>query len=228
MQLNIIYEDQNLLVINKPSGISVHKVHPTDPNTTLVDILLESYPEVKDVGENPLRPGIVHRLDKDTSGVMLIAKNQNTFLHFKDLFQTRKMQKHYLALVHGHPKQSSGTIDIPLGKIGTKQTTQIKGKKELLERQALTNYKTLESFKKHTLLEVMPKTGRTHQIRIHLKSIGNPIVGDKIYGLKGDHQKHLFLHAKRLDFTTPDGQSLSIEADPPEEFSQFIQGLAKN
>ena len=120
--LPVIYEDENLLAINKPYGISVHKVSPTDPQITLADMLLAERPYLAGVGESPLRPGIVHRLDKETSGIMVVAKNQPTFEYLKNLFQTRQVKKEYLALVYGHPKESSGTIDAPLGKLGTKQT----------------------------------------------------------------------------------------------------------
>ena len=129
--LKIIYEDENFFVTDKPSGISVHKTGPNDPNLTLVDLILEKFPEIKNVGEDPLRPGIVHRLDKETSGLMLVAKNQKSFEYLKDLFQKRLIRKTYLALIYGKPKNKTGTIDLPLGKIGTKQTTIIKGKKEL-------------------------------------------------------------------------------------------------
>lgn len=229
MKLDVIYDDQDLLVINKPAGISVHKTHPQDPHTTLADILVGNHPYLQGVGENPLRPGIVHRLDKETSGLMVIAKNQNAFTYMKNQFQERKVKKYYLALVWGHPKQPSGTIDIPLGKIGTKQTTQLHGKKTLTERDALTRYETVRKFKDFTLLGAMPETGRTHQIRVHLKSLGTPVVGDKIYDSKRtglpDGLNRLFLHAHRLEFTAPDGKRLAFEADLPEDLQKVLSAL---
>jgi 23S rRNA pseudouridine1911/1915/1917 synthase len=229
MNLSIVYEDENLLVINKPSGLAVHKINANDPRMTLADILVQKYPNIKDVGEDPLRPGIVHRLDKETSGLMIVAKNNQTFFYLKKLFQERKIKKTYIALISGHPKSSHGVIDVPLAKIGTKQTTQIKGRHKLIERQAETGYKTIRNFKDYSLLEVTPKTGRTHQIRIHLKSIGHPIVGDKIYGSKSPdyppNLSRLFLHAQKLEFTTPDGKALALETDLPEDLQKVVSAL---
>jgi len=229
MELNIVYEDTNLLVLNKPSGISMHKTHENDQRTSIADLLLERYPSLRTVGEDPLRPGIVHRLDKETSGLVLVAKDNETFSYLKGLFQNRQIQKTYIALVYGVPKNAHGVIEAALGKIGTKQTTQLTGKRILKERDAVTEYNILQQFAQYALLEVSPKTGRTHQIRVHLKSIGHPIVGDPLYGPR----KHklpagltrLFLHAQRLAFTTPDGKSLTLEADLPEDLQKIISGL---
>ena len=143
MKLNIVYEDADLLVLNKPSGISMHKTHINDQHETIADLLIKQYPFLKDVGEDLLRPGIVHRLDKETSGLVIIAKNNPTFSYLKNLFQERKMIKHYVALVYGHPHNPEGIINVPLGKLGTKQTTQLKGKKDLTVRDAITEYRTL-------------------------------------------------------------------------------------
>ena len=112
MNLDIVYEDNDILVLNKPAGISVHKTHPQDPHKTVVDFVLEKYPEIKSVGEDPLRPGIVHRLDKETSGLMIVAKNQKAFEYFKNLFQTRQIKKTYLALVRGHLKEKKGSAGL--------------------------------------------------------------------------------------------------------------------
>ncbi len=252
--LNIVYEDSEILVLNKPSGISVHKTHPQDPHKTLVDFILEKYPEIKSVGEDLLRPGIVHRLDKETSGLMIVAKTQKAFEYFKNLFQTRQIKKTYLALVHGQLKEKKGRIELPLGKIGTKQTTRLIGKKELKERDAITDYEVIQEFIRgksaihlpensratsrgskvgrmadlpiYSLLYVYPQTGRTHQIRIHLKSIGHPIVCDQIYGGKSNvcppELGRLFLHAQKLEFKHLDGQNLVLEVDPPTELTNFL------
>ncbi|MEK7589507.1 MAG: RluA family pseudouridine synthase [Patescibacteria group bacterium] len=230
MKLNIVYEDADLLVLNKPSGISMHKTHINDQHETIADLLIKQYPFLKDVGEDLLRPGIVHRLDKETSGLVIIAKNNPTFSYLKNLFQERKMIKHYVALVYGHPHNPEGIINVPLGKLGTKQTTQLKGKKDLTVRDAITEYRTLKTFKDYTLLEVSPKTGRTHQIRIHLKSIGNPIVGDPLYAegkpLPAGLDR-LFLHAQRIEFVTPEGKALVLEAGLPEDLSQALEDLSR-
>lgn len=223
-EIPVIYEDEHILAVDKPAGLAVHKVGPTDPQETLADILVAERPYLAGVGESPLRPGIVHRLDKETSGIILIAKDQPTFEYLKDLFQTRQMKKEYLALVYGHPKEPRGTIDLPLGKLGTKQTTQLKGKRELVERDAVTDYRTERTVGDYTLLRVMPHTGRTHQIRVHLKAIGHPIVGDKLYGRKGDHRP-MFLHAVRISFTTPDGKALTLEAGLPDSLQKVLDAL---
>lgn len=231
--MEIVYEDQNLIVINKPSGLIVHPANPQDKSESVVSWLIEKYPDIRNVGESAywrtVRPGIVHRLDKETSGLMLIAKNNAALFYLKNLFQEHKIKKHYLALVCGKPKEPKGIIDAPLGKIGAKQTTQIIGTRTLKERNAITEYKTLRNFKDFTLLEVMPRTGRTHQIRVHLKSIGTPVAGDKLYGLKkkilAEEPPRLFLHAYKLQFTTPNQKSLILEADLPEDLQKFIYEL---
>jgi 23S rRNA pseudouridine1911/1915/1917 synthase len=229
MHLPVVYEDSNIIVLNKPSGISMHKTSINDQHETIADILIKHYPYLEGIGEDPLRPGIVHRLDKETSGLVLIAKNKEAFSYLKGLFQAREIHKTYIALVYGRPEKSYGTIDIPLGKIGTKQTTQIQGRRELTERQALTDYKVITTFNNYSLLEVSPKTGRTHQIRIHLKSIGHPIVGDSLYGpRKGQRPASLnrmFLHAQRLSFTTQDNKALALEVDLPEDLQNILSGL---
>jgi 23S rRNA pseudouridine1911/1915/1917 synthase len=224
----VIYEDEHLFAIDKPYGISVHKTSPTDPNETVADILVRERPTLAGVGESPLRPGIVHRLDKETSGIMVIAKDQPTFEYLKNQFQNRQVTKEYLALVYGHPKESSGTIDAPLGKLGTKQTTQIKGKRELVVRDAVTDYEVEKSFQDYTLVRAMPRTGRTHQIRVHLKHIGCPLVGDKLYAAKKPLPpglNRLFLHSWKLQFIGPDGQGIALQADLPEDLQKTLDML---
>lgn len=231
--MEIVYEDQNLIVINKPSGLIVHPANPKDESESVVSWLLEKYPEIANVGESAywrtIRPGIVHRLDKETSGLMIIAKNNDAFFYLKNLFQERKIKKYYFALVHGQPKAPNGIIDAPLGKIGAKQTTQIIGTRTLKERNAITEYKALQNFKNFSLLEIMPQTGRTHQIRVHLKSIGTPVAGDKLYGLEkkilAEEPPRLFLHAYKLEFITPDRKSLILEVDLPRDLQKFVSEL---
>lgn len=239
MNIPTVYEDKDVLAINKPAGLTVHKTHPQDPHETLADIIVRERPYLAGVGDLPagrqginLRPGIVHRLDKETSGVMVIAKNQPTFEYLKKQFQEHAIKKEYLALVYGRPKESRGTINLPLGKLGTKQTTQLKGKRELTEREAETAYETVRTFGPpsggYTLLKVMPKTGRTHQIRMHLKAIGCPIVGDKLYAEGRTMPRGLnrmFLHAKRIELTAPGGKALVLEADLPEDLQNTLSVL---
>ena len=230
MQISIVYEDKNLLVINKPSGLITHPKNAEDKQESVTGWLVEKYPEIKAVGEDPLRPGLVHRLDKDTSGLLVIAKNQDSFLYLKSLFQDRKIKKFYMALVHGKPKEPKGIIDAPMGRIGMKRTTQLHGKKKLKdEKTAVTEYNTLKNFRDFTLLEVSPHTGRTHQIRVHLKSIGTTVAGDPLYGHKNvtnpKQPERLFLHAYKLQFVSPDGKALSFETNLPEDLQNFINEL---
>ena len=230
MKILVVYEDKNILIINKPSGLITHPKNATDNQESVTSWLVEKYPEIKNVGEDPLRPGLVHRLDKDTSGLLVIAKNQDSFLYLKNLFQERKIKKFYLALVCGKPKEPKGIIDAPIGRIGMKRTTQLRGKKKLKDKkEAVTEYTTLKNFQDFTLLEVSPHTGRTHQIRVHLKSIGAPIAGDPLYGNKnpdGPKQpERLFLHAYKLQFVSPDGKSIAFETDLPDDLQKFINEL---
>ncbi|MEE8131549.1 MAG: RluA family pseudouridine synthase [Candidatus Paceibacterota bacterium] len=222
MTPQIIYKDKNFLAVNKPAGLLVHPAQSkTEP--TLADLLVKRYPEIKKVGDEPkIRPGIVHRLDKDTSGVILIPRNQDYFNYLKKLFQERKIKKTYLALVWGKLKPKIGIIKKQISlKTGTTKRTVWKGG---LTKEAVTEYKVLKYFKfpresVFTLLRVSPKTGRTHQIRVHLASIGHPIVGDSLYGPKGNpfNLSRQFLHAESLEFNTADGKRIKIEADLPRE-----------
>ena len=232
----IVYEDNSIIVINKPSGLITHQKNITDQQQSVVDWVIKNYPELKDIGEPFIasgsevpRAGVVHRLDKDTSGLLLIAKNNETFSYLKDLFQTRKIKKHYLALINGKLKKPKGIISSPLGRIGMKRTTKIIGSKLIDEKEAETEYKTVKDLGNFTLVELIPKTGRTHQLRVHLNSIGHPIAGDPIYGFKKlappPQLKRLFLHAYKLELTSQDGKAIIIEADLPEELQKVLNML---
>ena len=236
MTTSIVYEDDNILVLNKPSGLITHPKNSTDTQPSITSWLIKKFPQLKDIGEpfiasgTPIsRVGVVHRLDKDTSGLILVAKSNDAFLYLKNLFQTHQIRKSYQTLVYGKPKNPHGVITAPLGRIGLKRTTQIIGNKLIDEKDAITEYAVLKSFPKYTLLDVSPKTGRTHQIRVHLKSIGCPIAGDPIYTPKGWQRppglNRLFLHAYKLEFKTSDGKQLVLEADLPEELQRVINML---
>jgi 23S rRNA pseudouridine1911/1915/1917 synthase len=252
MNIEVIYEDKDLLVINKPAGLIVHGVRgkhfregDQKPEETLVDWLIKRHPEIKHVHDftanvgqvNPEeRAGIVHRLDRETSGIMVIPKTKEMFSYLKNLFQTREVQKTYLALVWGKMQEKAGVIDKPIGiKDGTiKRTVHIKNAR--MVREAVTEYKVRQHIKIKTdegndwltLVEVMPKTGRTHQIRVHMASIGHPIVGDSLYGGKKPDLglTRQFLHAESIEFVKPDGKRLKISAGLPSELQEVIDKKA--
>src|SRR3989344_922241 len=226
---SILYDSPDFVVINKPSGLLTHPRNKDDQRPSVLSWFLEKYPEATTVGEDLTRPGIVHRIDKETSGLLLLVKNQEAFVYYKHLFHDRLINKKYIALVYGDVKQEQGIIDAPLFKFGTRQSMRPPREGKTHERAALTEYKVLDRFEKYTLLEVTPKTGRTHQISIHLRSIGHPIVCDPIYAEKSRvcpvELGRLFLHARQLSFTTPDGQALTLEADMPPELEKFLEIL---
>jgi len=193
--LNIIYEDDDLLVIDKPAGLAIHPA-PGHPSHTLVNAVLSYLPTLPDTDDS-LRPGIVHRLDKDTSGVMLVAKNRQAQANLIDQFKTHSVVKAYLVLVKGHLTPESGIIEAPIGRDPRNRKRMAVVTKG---REARTQYNVVKYIGDYTLLEVKPETGRTHQIRVHLSAIGYPVVGDKVYGVKSAYLPRQFLHACRLGF----------------------------
>ena len=241
-QVIVIYQDNDIVVVNKPAGIVAHranlksqisKIKNEEKELFLTDWLMEKFPEMKKVGDEPeLRPGIVHRLDKDTSGVLVMAKNQKAFESLKSQFQNREVVKKYLALTEGNLKNDNGVIDLPIGRSASdfrKKLASDSAKGEL--REAVTEYKVLEKFPNHTFVEVYPKTGRTHQIRVHFKAIGHPVVCDSLYGGKRmtcpfGLARH-FLHANFLEFVSPSGARLKLEADLPEDLAEVLAELRK-
>ncbi|HRY52870.1 MAG TPA: RluA family pseudouridine synthase [Candidatus Portnoybacteria bacterium] len=236
IKLNIIYEDNNVLVINKPAGLSVHPRQDKNGlplaqeiGSTLVSGLLAYYPAIASVGDVPsLRPGLVHRLDKDTSGVMIIAKNQISFDWLKKQFKERQTAKKYLALVHGKLKEKQGEIKTLLARASqnpTKQKVSREGK------EAITQYKVIKEFQDYSLIEACPKTGRLHQIRVHLAHLGHPVAGDAKYGDKRlptlPGLTRQFLHAKSLEITLPNNQKKTFQAPLPEELLAVLAPLEK-
>ncbi len=230
--MEIIYEDKNFLIVNKPAGLLVHSIEDSE-ESSVVDWLIKKYPKIKNVGEDKNRPGIVHRLDKDTSGILLIAKNQEAFEYFKKLFQERKIKKVYGALVYGSIKGDRGLIDIPLGKNKKDfRKRGVRGKTRGELKEAITEYKIIKRFPDYTFIDVFPGTGRTHQIRVHLESIGHPIVCDKLYGPQKavcpfGLRRH-FLHARSLEFTDMDDARVKFEADLPEDLQAVLTKLEKS
>lgn len=233
IEIETIFENEKLLAVNKKAGIQVHPSFNERKNT-LVNGLIAKYPELKyihDEGDDGwMRPGIVHRLDKDTSGVIVIAKDIETFHKLKELFKNRNIQKTYLALAKGIFSEKSGIIDKPIARSTSyKKQVIARSNTKTTIRNAQTHYKVLEEFDNFTLVELKPKTGRMHQIRIHLDSIGHPVIGDAIYGLKnGVHDecvKRQLLHAHKLEFEL-DGKKYEFASELPEDFKDFIK--AKN
>ena len=211
IDVEVLYLDENVVVVNKPTGMVVHP-GAGNQQDTLVNAILNRWPEIASVGEAE-RPGIVHRLDKDTSGVLILARNQTAYSWLVRQFKSRKTKKTYLALVDGEPPSPTGRIETAIGrdKKNRQRMAVVYGDKG---RNAVTEYQTLESFKNHTLLEVQPLTGRTHQIRVHLAFIGCPVTGDKIYGRRKKTLdiSRFFLHAYKLAIKLPD-------EDEPTEFT---------
>ncbi len=226
--LDIIFENDDLLVVNKPAGMVVHP-SPGHGSGTLVQAALGHAPEMEGIGGEE-RPGIVHRLDKDTSGLIVIAKNERAHRWLQDQFRTRTVEKTYLALVDGKPPTPSGRVEAPIGRNATKRKLMSVVPLEK-GRAAVSEYRTLESFPEHTLLEVHPLTGRTHQIRVHLAFLGCPVSGDTVYGKKKPTialDRH-FLHAYRLKIIIPGGNEPRIfEAELPEELQEVIRSLRKD
>ena len=225
LEPEVIYEDENVVALSKPAGLLMHG-EDKDGKETLADWLVVQYPEVSTVGDKPLeRPGIVHRLDRDTSGVILIARNQEYFIYLKSLFKERGIRKTYRVIVSGVPKEISGVIDSPISlKPGTVKRTVHKGK---MIKPAITEYKVLKELGDYAYLEISPKTGRTHQIRVHLASIGHPVVGDKLYGSKKDNSGALrqMLHAYSLELELEPGKAIKLQADLPEDFEKILKNL---
>ena len=221
MDLDIVYEDDDVIVVNKPQGMVVHPA-PGHDHGTLVNGLLAHTPLATINGE--LRPGIVHRIDKDTSGLLMVAKNDQALVSLSKQLKDKTNQRKYWAIVHGNIKEDTGTINAPIGR-SKKDRKKMAINEE--GRPAVTHFKVLERFGEYTLIECQLETGRTHQIRVHLKYIGHPVAGDPLYGprktLKGNGQ---FLHAKLLGFKHPrTGEEMVFEVDPPTIFQATLKKL---
>lgn len=237
MEIKILYEDENILALNKPAGLLVHGIFdkhgPKHNEETLTDWLLKNYPEVSTVGDQPeQRPGIVHRLDRETSGVMLVAKTQKAFEYLKHLFQSKEIEKKYLALVWGKT-DLTGVVDKAISiKDGSVKRTVFKGK---APREAMTSYKSVKFLRskegsEYSLIELSPKTGRTHQIRVHMSSIGHSVVGDKLYGKKSSPTGlgRQFLHASEISFKNLDGKDLNLKVELSSDLESFLKTLVED
>lgn len=218
--LDIVYEDNDLLVINKPSGMVVHPA-PGHYTKTLVNALLYRFNLTS--GEKT-RPGIVHRLDKDTSGLMLVAKNEWTHERLANMIAKKEVERKYLAIVDGLIKHDTGTIDAPIGR-DTNNRQQMKVTDQNA-KEAITHFKVLEQFQNNTLLECILETGRTHQIRVHLAYIGHPVTNDPTYNKKKATAFGQMLHSKSIKFIHPrTKKELSFEVDVPREFQDELEKL---
>lgn len=244
MKVNILYEDDYILALDKPSGVLVHN-DGRSKEETLVDWINKNYPDLKDVGEEQIlqngekikRPGIVHRLDKETSGIIIVAKTKEMYAFLKEQFQNRKVEKIYNAIVWGNfsADKMEGVINEPIGRSAgdfRKWSSEYGAKGEM--REAVTEYKVLSQNKEFAYLEVKPKTGRTHQIRVHLKSISHPVVCDKLYGASKACSKkeclgfdRLALHAVSIKLELPNHTHIKMESPLPPEFENARNLLKK-
>lgn len=235
IHLQILYEDAELIVVNKAPGMVVHPA-PGHSGGTLVNALMHHCPDLAGISGS-LRPGIVHRLDKDTSGALVVAKNSRSMHHLAAQFKSREVKKHYLAMVYGIPHDDSGRVDLPIGrhpvdrkKISVNTRTP---------RAALTHWRVLEQFTGLCLMELDIRTGRTHQIRVHCKAMGHSIVGDPVYGNRGEKKRlaeasqeirravmaldRQMLHARQLRFKHPvSGQRMTVKAPMPADMAQLL------
>ena len=219
--VTVVYQDQDLVVIDKPPGLAVHP-GPGHPDHTLVNALLAMCPDIQGIG-GEIRPGIVHRLDKDTSGLMMVAKTHQAHNHLSGQIKARQVTKGYLALVEGAPEPAQGRVDAPVGRHPRRRTRMavVVGGKE-----ARTSYKTRERFQDHSLLEIYLETGRTHQIRVHMAHIGHPLVGDAVYGHRSPLVERHFLHAFHLAFQHPaTGEPLEFQIGLPPDLTPAIETL---
>jgi 23S rRNA pseudouridine1911/1915/1917 synthase len=238
--ITILFENEDIVVVNKPAGIKVHDDGRTE-GETVVEWLIEHAPEARGVGEPAHGPGgvvlersgVVHRLDRDTSGVLILVKHQEAFVHMKAQFHDRLVKKEYRAFVYGTMKDGWGTINRPIGRSGGdfRLRSAERGARGLL-RDAVTDWELIEQSEKHAYLRLLPKTGRMHQLRVHLKSMSRPIVGDTLYApavlLAGESLgfTRLALHAERITFAVPGGEVLTVVAPIPPDFERALETLA--
>lgn len=224
--LEVIYEDKDIIVVNKPKGMVVHPANGNPDGTLVNGIMAMCKGSLSGIG-GEIRPGIVHRLDKDTSGIIVVAKNDKAHINLSEQIKEHRVKKTYIALVRGIVKENEATINMPIGrseKDRKKMAVTKKGK------EAITHFRVLERYDKYTLLQVNIETGRTHQIRVHLSQIGYPIVGDEVYsnGKNEWNIKGQCLHAKSLEFTHPiTGEKMYLEARLPEYFENMLEDLEK-
>ena len=226
ISIDIVYEDDDIVVVNKPKGLVVHPANGNPDGTLVNAIMAKCKSSLSGIG-GELRPGIVHRLDKDTSGLLIIAKNDKAHINMSEQIKNRNVKKIYIALVKGIVKENEATINMPIGR-STKDRKKMAVRKD--GKEAVTHFRVIKRYDKYTLLELKIDTGRTHQIRVHMAEIGHPVVGDMVYsngknefGVEGQ-----MLHAKSLDFKHPiTGKEMHVEAELPEYFKQVLEKIEK-
>lgn len=230
----VVSETEDYIVINKPAGIIVHD-YENVPEETLVDVLLRKYPEIRQIGEDPARPGIVHRIDREVSGLMVIARNQKSFDSLKEQFKTRTIQKYYKALVYGDVVKDHDEIRFPITRSKSRYKMAalpetVKGEKHSDGKIAISEFDVIQRLINYTLLKVKIKTGRTHQIRVHLSAYGNPIVGDDVYTTSKLREKNkkkklgrIFLVAYLLSFKDLAGKEQKFEIELPKILKEFLE-----
>ena len=224
IDVEVIYEDKDIIVVNKPKGLVVHPANGNPDGTLVNAIMAMCKGSLSGIG-GEIRPGIVHRLDKDTSGLLIIAKNDQAHINMSKQIKDRQVKKIYIALVKGRTKEEEATINMPIGR-STKDRKKMAVRKD--GKEAITHFKVLRRYNNYTLLEVKIDTGRTHQIRVHMAEIGHPVVGDMVYsngknefGIQGQ-----MLHAKSLDFKHPiTGKQMHLEAELPDYFKEVLGKL---
>ncbi len=225
--LEIIYEDNDIIVVNKPKGLVVHPANG-NPDGTLVNAIMALCKNSLSGIGGEIRPGIVHRLDKDTSGLLIVAKNDLAHINLSNQIKERQVKKIYIALVRGIIKEDYATINMPIGR-STVDRKKMAVRKD--GKEAITHFKVLKRYKNYTLLEIKIDTGRTHQIRVHMAEIGHPVVGDMVYsnGKNEFDVKGQMLHAKSLDFKHPiTGKEMHLEAEVPEYFKEVLKKLERD
>lgn len=227
VDFEIINEDENYLIINKPAGLVVHPSESHPEPDTLANGLLARFPKLSGIGEDPLRPGIVHRLDKEVSGLLAVCKTRPAFLDLKDKFEKRKIFKEYIALVHGVPSKVEDEINFSIAR--SEKDGRMAARPDDSGRPAKTEYEIIEKFNHFALLRVVIHTGRTHQIRVHLNAIGHPVVGDQLYRPKKLKTRlkldRIFLHSHKLQFEDLFQNKQQFTSALPKELKNLLKTL---
>lgn len=228
MEPTILYEDKDIVAINKPAGLVVHSDGRTK-ESSVSDWFVSKFPEAVEVGEpvgEVARPGVVHRIDRETSGVLLLAKTKEGHECLKEQFQNREIDKIYHVFIHGNLKENHGTINLPIGKSSSdfrKRSAERGAKGD--RKEATTHFQVLKRFEEGTFVEARPKTGRTHQIRVHFKALHHPVLGDSLYGAKKPLLlgfNRVALHAREISFTDTSGKRHTVKAPYPKDFEEAL------